>query len=197
MLLSGGTFLPAFPRRRGQADSITQKRGITVKQLNHYETMRIIRPCHSELVLCLCGVTCENFGLILRTADVFSVGRIIYLGREPENERKFQKISRGAAVQVEFTRDTGFIDALRGDGYKVYALEITDQSVPLRTFSFPAKTCLIVGNERHGVPEELLTLADGACYIEMYGANISSLNVSVSTAIAVNRYMEYNFGGAK
>ena len=79
----------------------------------------------------------------------------------------------------------------------MYALEITDQSVPLRTFSFPAKTCLIVGNERHGVPEELLTLADGACYIEMYGANISSLNVSVSTAIAVNRYMEYNFGGAK
>ncbi len=176
MLLSGGTFLPAFPRRRGQADSITQKRGITVKQLNHYETMQIIRPCHSELVLCLCGVTCENFGLILRTADVFSVSRIIYLGREPENERKFQKIS---------------------SGYKVYALEITDQSVPLRTFSFPAKTCLIVGNERHGVPEELLTLADGACYIEMYGANISSLNVSVSTAIAVNRYMEYNFGGAK
>ena len=47
------------------------------------------------------------------------------------------------------------------------------------------------------MPEELLTLADGACYIEMYGANISSLNVSVSTAIAVNRYMEYNFGGAK
>ena len=40
-----------------------------MKQLDHYETMRLIRPIDSALMLCVCGVTSENLGLMLRTAD--------------------------------------------------------------------------------------------------------------------------------
>ncbi|MBQ9902046.1 MAG: TrmH family RNA methyltransferase [Clostridia bacterium] len=162
-----------------------------MKQLDHYETMRNIRSCPSELLLCLCGVTCENLGLILRTADVFAVKKIFYYGEISKNESKIIRVSRGASIPVEFTDSLPFVHDLRQDGYTLTALEITDESVPLRTFAFPSKTCLIVGNERHGVPQELLDIVDNACYIEMYGNHISSLNVSISTAIALNRYMEF------
>ena len=127
----------------------------------------------------------------MRTADVFAVKKIIYYGRMPENENKFRKIARGASTPLAFTDHFQFVNSLRQEGYRIFALEITDESVPLRSFAFPEKTCLIVGNERHGVCQELLDMVDGACYIEMYSSNISSLNVSISTAIAVNSYMEY------
>lgn len=150
-----------------------------MKQLDHYETMKTIKSCDSDLILCLCGVSSENLGLILRTADVFAAKKIIYYGSMAEHVNKYVKISRGASTPIEFTDNTQFINDIRAEGYTVIALEITDASVPLRSFVFPVKTCLIIGNERHGVPQELLDTVDGACYIEMYGKNISSLNVSV------------------
>ena len=162
-----------------------------MKQLDHYETVSRIVSIQSELTLCLCGVTSENLGLILRTADVFAVKKVFYYGDISINESKITRVSRGSSTPVEFTRSLRFINDIRNEGYKLTALEITDESLPLSTFAFPSKTCLIVGNERHGVPQELLDTADNACYIEMYGKNISSLNVSISTAIAVNRYMEF------
>ena len=165
-----------------------------MKQLDHYETMKTIKSCDSELMICLCGVSSENLGLILRTADVFAVKKIIYYGNISGNQNKYLKISRGASTPIEFTDDTQFINDIRTEVYTVIALEITDASLPLRSFVFPPKTCLVIGNERHGVPQDLLDTVEGACYIEMYGKNISSLNVSVSTAIAINRYMELLFG---
>ena len=161
-----------------------------MKQLDHYETISKIISCQSELLLCLCGLTSENLGLILRTADVFAVKKIFYYGDSLKNEGKIKRVSRGASTPIEFIDSLQCIEDIRHEGYTLTALEITDESFPLRTFVFPSKTCLIVGNERNGVPQELLDIADNACYIEMYGKNISSLNVSVSTAIAINRYME-------
>ncbi len=167
---------------------------MTMKQLDHYETMQRINTCNSYLILCLCGVTSENLGLILRTSDVFATRKIIYYGNTPDNDSKIRKISRGASTPIEFTNNIQFIESIRNEGYKVYALEITDESLPLRSFVFPQKTCLVIGNERYGVPQELLDTVDAACFIEMYGNRISSLNVSISTAIAINRYMELMFG---
>lgn len=163
-----------------------------MKQLNHYETMDKMDSSSTELVLFLCGLTAENLGLIMRTADIFSVKTIYYLNDNVEIKQSvIKKNSRGATLPLVMT-DSPFdiLNSLRNDGYSIIALEITNEAIPLRKHIFEEKTCIIVGNERNGVPQELLDYVDKACYIEMIGKNISSLNVSISTAIALNKYVE-------
>ena len=71
-------------------------------------------------------------------------------------------------------------------GYRVIALEITEESVPLYKLKNDNNqhTVLIVGSERHGITKELLDLSDEVYHIEMYGQN-SSMNVVQATSIAL------------
>lgn len=162
-----------------------------MKQLNHYETIAKMKIQSTDLILCLCGISAENLGLIMRTADIFSVKEIYYLGSSELNYNKIKKNSRGSNVTITFLDGINklFYD-LKSQGYDIIALEITDSAIPLRTVKLKEKTCLVVGNEKTGVPQEILDMVDNACYIEMLGKNISSLNVSISTAIATNKYVE-------
>ena len=42
------------------------------------------------------------------------------------------------------------------NGWRIVAVEQAEESVPLQDFVFPAKTVLLLGKEREGVPVELL-----------------------------------------
>lgn len=64
------------------------------------------------------------------------------------------------------------------------ALEQTANSVPLQNYSFAPKTCLILGNERTGVPAEVLHSVDDCVEIPQFG-RVRSLNVHVSGSIAL------------
>ena len=81
---------------------------------------------------------------------------------------------------------------LKDSGYQIIALEITNTSTPLRHGSYMQKTCLIVGNEKKGIPEDILDVADSSYHIEMVGGHISSLNVSIATSIALYEISKYH-----
>ena len=159
-----------------------------MRQLGHYETIEKMPQVSLDCVLYVCGISSENLGLILRSADVFGVSAIYYHGRQHDdtaNSKQLSKLSRNSSVPVYFVDELEALIKLKNSGYEIVALEITDTSVPLRMFPLKQKTCLVVGNEKNGVPEDILDLADCACHIEMTGGHISSLNVSVATSIAL------------
>ncbi len=64
------------------------------------------------------------------------------------------------------------------------ALEQTANSVPLQSYAFAKKTCLVLGNERTGVQAEILHLVDDCVEIPQFG-RVRSLNVHVSGSIAI------------
>lgn len=70
------------------------------------------------------------------------------------------------------------------DGFRIVALEQTANSVPLQSYAFAKKTCLVLGNERTGVPAEILHLVDDCVEIPQFG-RVRSLNVHVSGSIAI------------
>jgi len=74
------------------------------------------------------------------------------------------------------------IASLKEDGYTICALEITDQSVPYSAFDYPAKICLVVGHEDHGVTRQTLALCDVAVFVPVYGKG-RSLNVHVCLGV--------------
>lgn len=161
-----------------------------MKQLTHYKTMNRMTFKTTEMVLFICGITAENLGLILRTADIFSVKKIYYYGDITSNENKIKKISRNANIPIEFKNDFNILNELEKQGYEIVSLEITDNSKPLRTAILKSKLCLIIGNEKNGIPQPILDKSKCSYHIEMIGENISSLNVAIATSIFLNKYVE-------
>ena len=57
-----------------------------------------------------------------------------------------------------------WLRAQRGAGYTLVGLEQTMRSVSLEKFAFPAKTVLVLGEEKRGIPADIIhvRLAKGA-----------------------------------
>ena len=130
-----------------------------------------------------------NVGSLLRTADAFGVEKIIFGGGPIELNKKTWNASRATEKVVDFKQVENTVCEIKNykkGGYRVIALEITDESVPLYKLknNNNQHTVLIVGSERHGITKELLDLSDEVYHIEMYGQN-SSMNVVQATSIAL------------
>ena len=157
-----------------------------MRQLGHYETLNKMPKVDIDCVLYLHNVSCENFGLILRSADIFGAKSIYYCHDIINvNKRQLSKLSRNSSIPVNFSDSIDSLLSLKANGYQIIALEVTDSSIPLRLGSFQPKICLIIGNEKNGIPENILNVANCSYHIEMIGGRISSLNVSIATSIAL------------
>lgn len=130
-----------------------------------------------------------NIGSLFRLADAFNIEKIIFTGT-PVNldSNRLKRTARATVNSV----DNEFIEkplvALNiyiDKGYLPIALEITEDSKPIHQINFEKreKVLLVVGNERHGISEELLKKIELKVHINMYGRN-SSMNVSQAAGIA-------------
>ncbi len=130
-----------------------------------------------------------NVGSILRTCDAALVERVIVAGYTPAPDHpKVQKTALGAQDGIAWDRTPTSREAvqhLRGMGYTIAVLEITDGSMlisDLQAEHFPI--ALLIGNEVTGVTDEMVATADIALEIPQYGSK-QSLNVGVAFGIAV------------
>lgn len=132
----------------------------------------------------------NNVGSVFRTCDAFDAEKIYLCGITacPPN-KEITKTALGATESVEWEYAEDVVDLvgrLRQDGYAVFMVEQTDESVLLTDFHFHEynKVALILGNEVFGVDERLLLLCDGAIEIPQFGIK-HSLNVSVAAGIVI------------
>jgi tRNA G18 (ribose-2'-O)-methylase SpoU len=130
-----------------------------------------------------------NVGSLFRTSDAGLAEKLYLCGYTPHPPRKeIEKTALGAVDTVpwEYVLDAKeCIAALRGEGVRVFALEMTTESrsvYSLEKQDFPM--CLVLGNEITGVDDDIVAMCDGAIDIPMYGVK-HSLNVSVAGGIAL------------
>ena len=132
----------------------------------------------------------HNVGSVFRTADAFLIQRICLCGYTPQPpHRDIHKTALGATDTVEWTyfQDTRTALAqLKEEGYKIYAIEQVEQSIPLQGFTtqHSGKTVVVFGNEVSGVGEEALKLCDGSVEIPQWGMK-HSLNISIAAGIVL------------
>jgi len=129
-----------------------------------------------------------NVGAILRTAAVLGVEVVYLVGATPGPEdAKVAKTGLGTEHTVSTRRVPTLAEAAaaaRADGFAVLALELASEAVPLAEYDYPHATCLVIGNEGHGLPPAALAECDAAVYVPQVG-KVASLNVATATAIAV------------
>lgn len=144
------------------------------------------KPIKSDKVLYLDGVSDPgNLGTILRTALAFGYDDVILSKNccSIYNEKTLQA-SQGAIFKLNIVTDLD-LSKLKADGYQILATEIKG-SISLEEVAKPKKLVLVLGNEAHGVSEEILKLADKRIRIDI--KNIDSLNVAIAGAIAMFKF---------
>lgn len=131
-----------------------------------------------------------NVGALFRSADCFSVERLILSGYSPTPPRReISKTALGAEEWVPWEYRKSAIDVVQEFAKakrQIVALESCEGSVPIRTAEIHQDILLIIGHEVTGVPRELLELSDTIVHIAMHGKK-ESLNVSVATGIALDQ----------
>lgn len=131
----------------------------------------------------------NNIGSVFRTADAFLLEGIYLCGvtAHPPH-REIQKTALGATETVNwkyFKTTMEAVDALKNDGYEVYAVEQVERSIMLDKFEpAPIKMALVFGNEVTGVEEVVIESCDACIEIPQYGTK-HSLNIAVSVGIVV------------
>lgn len=153
-----------------------------------------------NLVLILHNIrSTYNVGAILRTADGLGVKKVYFSGYTPhllkglpherdKLKKQIHKTALGAedVVPQEFAEDIkDLILSLKTSGYSILALEQNENSINLAE-STPKEDyqALILGEEVHGITDDIIALADHILEIPMFGQK-ESFNVSVAAAIAI------------
>lgn len=130
-----------------------------------------------------------NIAGLCRTCEIFGVSTLIVGNKKIVNDSSFQSVSVTSDLwlqidQVAPGKDLElFLSQKRLDGYDLIGLEQTSSSVQLHKAAFNRKKCvLVVGNEKHGMPVEVINMMDRCVEIAQFGI-VRSLNVHVSASI--------------
>lgn len=139
-----------------------------------------------------------NVGAILRTCDCLGVDEVIFTGYTPfldkglpheqaKLKKQIHKTALGAEETVNWLRNDdiyNIIEKCQADGLRVVALEQGANSQNMAEARNYPDLALILGEEVHGIPPEILVKCDQLYEIPMCG-NKESFNVSVATGIAL------------
>ncbi|WP_314419645.1 tRNA (guanosine(18)-2'-O)-methyltransferase TrmH [Pseudescherichia vulneris] len=126
----------------------------------------------------------HNVSAIIRTADAVGVHEVHAVW--PENRMRIMASSAAGSnswVQVKTHRTIAdAVEHLKGQGMQVLATHLSEKSVDFRDIDYTRPTCILMGQEKTGITQEALDLADQDIIIPMIGM-VQSLNVSVASAL--------------
>ena len=163
-----------------------------IKHLDFFRDMDIIykedfflKP--DERAILLCSVRDpSNLGAVIRSSVAFGTDHIIMTDDcadiyNPKTIRSAMgSLFRVRATYIKSIQE--FIDAATLNDRRVYAAELNDFAASLNEINIKSSDIIIIGNEGHGIPEEVSALCDGSIYIPI-SKKTESLNASVAAAI--------------
>lgn len=139
-----------------------------------------------------------NVGSIIRSAAAFGVEQIWLCGStagpgHPSARKTALGTDRLLGFEAVPSASAGAA-AARADGYRIVAIELAGEAVPLYQAPLHGDICLAVGNEDSGCSAGLLAVADLVAYIPQPG-KVGSLNVAAATAIALSEVRRQEWAG--
>lgn len=166
-------------------------RKLKLDELNRVDIQEFKEQEKLPVVVVLDNVrSMHNVGSVFRTADGFSIEKVVLCGitaRPPH--REIEKTALGATQSVDwihFEDTLVAINTLRKEGYQIIAIEQAENSTMLNTFkpNTDAKYALIFGNEVNGVSDEVMEQIDGCIEIPQFGTK-HSFNIVISAGIVL------------
>lgn len=127
-----------------------------------------------------------NMGTILRSAAAFGVDTLIISSdcADIYNPRTVRG-SMGAIFRqkvVVCSDFCGTVAALKSCGYSIYAALPSEKALPISKIPLGRKVSFIIGNEGHGLTDEIIETAGNAAYIPM-SRGTESLNAAIAASV--------------
>ena len=162
-------------------------RKLTMDELNRISKAEFEQAAKTPIILILDNIrSLSNVGAFFRTADAFRIEALYLCGITAcPPHREIHKTALGADETVSwryFETTEAACQAIMKEGYRIFAVEQVEGSVPLQDFRFEPHTAFVLGNEVEGVSEAALPYCDGAIELPQEGTK-HSLNVSVCAGI--------------
>jgi tRNA G18 (ribose-2'-O)-methylase SpoU len=155
-------------------------------QHQRHKRPRQLQQPRELLVVCAPMRSNINLSRIARAASCCGLTRVVCTGPA----RLDRRIARDGAdaIEIEIHRTLPpVLNTLRGEGYRLVALEQTTHSQDLHKYAFQRKTALVIGNERTGLTAELLERLDEVVEIPVWGPP-HSYNAATATMMAMYEY---------
>jgi tRNA (guanosine-2'-O-)-methyltransferase len=124
----------------------------------------------------------HNLSAILRSCDAVGIG-VVHAVHPTGGVPTFNETSASADKWVELKVHASLSEARAALGNaQLLAAHFSDGAQDYRDVDYTVPTCILMGNEKHGVSEEASARADAHIVIPMLGM-VQSLNVSVAAAV--------------
>ncbi len=126
----------------------------------------------------------HNLSAILRTCDAAGVFEANFISKR-NAVKTFNSTAQGSQKWVKLNNHESTIKAisdLKNKGFKLYGTTLNNESVDYRNFDYSQNTCFVLGAEKWGLSNELISMVDQSIFIPMRGM-VQSLNVSVAASI--------------
>ncbi len=126
----------------------------------------------------------HNLSAILRTCDAAGVFEANFISKT-NSVKTFNSTAQGSQKWVKLNTHESTINAiseLKNKNFKLYGTTLNNKSMDYRNFDYSENTCFVLGAERWGLSNELISKVDQSIFIPMRGM-VQSLNVSVAASI--------------
>lgn len=165
------------------------------RRLRLAETVLQSRTSRFVVVLERCYDS-HNHQAVLRTCECLGVQHIYVIKSHVKKQKSMsKKITRQnerwlTIHEHDTTREC--IDALRSEGYSIWATDLSQESVSLEPgcgLEVPRRVAVVIGRETDGVSQEMLDEADKRIFLPIFGFS-DSLNLSVASALLLQRLFD-------
>ncbi len=126
----------------------------------------------------------HNLSAILRTCDAAGVFEANFIC-EKDKVKTFNSTAQGSQKWVKLNNHETIISAvskLKKKGFKLYGTTLNKSSTDYKNFDYSENTCFVLGAEKWGLSDQLISKVDESIFIPMSGM-VQSLNVSVAASI--------------
>ncbi|MCF6340836.1 MAG: RNA methyltransferase [Sulfurimonas sp.] len=167
-------------------------------KIHHNCMMHGVRPSETALenlddnIIMLDEITStQNVGSIARSAAALNVNSYLLPKQAPHPySRRALRVSMGyiSKLSVHIYDDMfDTITLLKESGYRIFAAEITEDSISLIDIQIPKKWVILMGHEGKGLSKEIINICDEVVEIEMI-SDVKSLNVGVAASIIMYQF---------
>ena len=126
----------------------------------------------------------HNLAAIVRTADAMGINNV-HATWDIDSTRISRNVASGSQKWVNIHSHDNVQDAvtvMREQGMQIIATNLSDTAIDFREVDYTKPTAILMGQEKFGISDEALALADQDVIIPMVGM-CQSLNVSVASAL--------------
>lgn len=148
-------------------------------------------PNQSTLVVCVGIQDPTNLGSILRSSAAFGITAIVLGNRCSDPlSRRVLRVSMGASLTLPIVEADDILNEVmrldREFGYECVATVLQDAEV-LERATRSQRTAILIGNEAHGLPDEISQACNRRVTIPMQ-LGTDSLNAAVATGIMLHHF---------